>query len=96
MENYRVVPAQNGFQVIETRADGCRSSVGGFSTEAEAKGWLDSFTLLIGLIDCMAGTDPTPRSSLPVPGRQASETHRWSLPDDARHASAPSVADLAW
>jgi hypothetical protein len=55
MENYRIVPAENGFQVVELLPDGRDSAVDGFSTEADARGWLDSFMVLIGLIDCMSG-----------------------------------------
>jgi hypothetical protein len=55
MDNYHIVPAGSGFQIIEALPDGRLSSVEGFSTEDDARGWLDSFSILLGLIDCMSG-----------------------------------------
>jgi hypothetical protein len=53
MNNYRIAPAEHDFQVIESLPDGGKRVMGGFPTEADARGWLDSFMILIGLIDCM-------------------------------------------
>ena len=53
MENYYIAPAGNGFQIVETVPDGRNRTVDGFSTEADARGWLDSFMVLLGLIECM-------------------------------------------
>jgi hypothetical protein len=55
MDNYHIAPTGNGFQVVETRPDGRNSTVDGFPTEAAARGWLDSFMILVGLMDCMGG-----------------------------------------
>jgi hypothetical protein len=55
MDNYQIVPIENGFQVVEALPDGRTSAVDGFSTEDDARRWLDSFLLLLGLIDCMSG-----------------------------------------
>jgi hypothetical protein len=55
MDNYQIVPAGTGFQVVEELPDGRTSSIGGFPTENDARGWLDSFLVLLGLIDCMSG-----------------------------------------
>jgi hypothetical protein len=55
MDNYRIAPTGNGFQVVEELPDGRKSFVDGFPTEDDARGWLDSFLILLGLIDCMAG-----------------------------------------
>ena len=52
MDNYQIVPIENGFQVVEALPDGRTSAVDGFSTEDDARRWLDSFLLLLGLIDC--------------------------------------------
>jgi hypothetical protein len=54
MDNCRVIPVGGGFQVVEELPDGHTSSVDGFRTEDDARGWLDSFQILIGLIDCMS------------------------------------------
>jgi hypothetical protein len=54
MEHYHIAPLGPGFQVVEDLPDGRQSSVEGFSTEADAKGWLDSFLVLIALVDCIA------------------------------------------
>jgi hypothetical protein len=58
MDNYHIAPAGTGFQVIEDLSDGRHSFVGGFSTVGEASRWLDSFLVLMGLIDCMSGKTP--------------------------------------
>jgi hypothetical protein len=55
MDNYQITPVGTGFQVVEDRPDGRHSFVDGFLTENDARGWLDSFLVLIGLLDCMAG-----------------------------------------
>ncbi|MGA3003816.1 MAG: hypothetical protein ABSE20_19030 [Acetobacteraceae bacterium] len=55
MENYHIVPTSNGFQIIEALPDGRLNTLEGFSTEDDARGWLDSFLILLGLIDCMSG-----------------------------------------
>jgi hypothetical protein len=55
IENYIIAPTGNGFRVVETLPDGRNSSVDGFSTESDARQWLDSFVILIGLADCLAG-----------------------------------------
>jgi hypothetical protein len=59
MRIYRIAPVETGFQVVEDLPDGRDSRVGGFSTEADARTWLDSFLVLMKLLDCMAG-QPTP------------------------------------
>jgi hypothetical protein len=48
-------PTGDGFQIIEALPDGRLSTLEGFSTENDARGWLDSFLILLGLIDCMSG-----------------------------------------
>ena len=56
MDNYHVILAgMGGFQVVEDLSDGRHRFVDGFPPQAEAIEWLDSFLVLIGLIDCMAG-----------------------------------------
>jgi hypothetical protein len=55
MDNYHIASVGTGFQVVEDLPTGGRSFVGGFSTRDDAQGWLDSFQILTGLIDCMAG-----------------------------------------
>ncbi len=55
MGNYHIAPAGNGYQVIEDLPGDRHSFVGGFPTETDAQGWLDSFLVLICLIDCMSG-----------------------------------------
>jgi hypothetical protein len=55
MDNYHIVATGNGFQIIEALPDGRLSTLEGFSTEDDARGWLDSFLILLGLIDCMSG-----------------------------------------
>jgi hypothetical protein len=55
MDNYVIAPADNGFQVVEILPDGRNSFVDGFPTEDDARGWLDNFMILLGLIDCMSG-----------------------------------------
>jgi hypothetical protein len=54
MGNYQIVPIGNMFRVIEEGPDGRESSVDGFTTEDDARGWLDSFLILLGLIECMS------------------------------------------
>jgi hypothetical protein len=56
MEHYHIAPIGSGFQVVEDLPDGRHSTVTGFSTEAAAKVWLDSFLVLLALVECMAGT----------------------------------------
>jgi hypothetical protein len=58
MDNYHIASAGNGFQVVEELPDGHKSFVDGFSTEDDARGWLDSFLILLGLIDCMSRRIP--------------------------------------
>ena len=58
MDKYQITPAATGFQIVEVRPDGRDSRVYGFQTVADAEGWLDSFLLLLGLIDCLAD-EPT-------------------------------------
>jgi hypothetical protein len=41
--------------VVEALPDGRRSAVDGFSTEDDAREWLDGFLILLGLLDCMSG-----------------------------------------
>jgi hypothetical protein len=55
MDNYRVAPTGNGFQVVEELPDGRKSFMDGFPTEDDARGWLNSFLILLGLIDRMSG-----------------------------------------
>jgi hypothetical protein len=55
MDHYHVAPVGTGFQVVENLPDGRHSFVGGFSTENDARGWLNSFQIMVGLIDCLAG-----------------------------------------
>jgi hypothetical protein len=55
MENYQIIPDTVGFQVVEFMPDGRHSAVSGFPTVAEARQWLDSFLLLLGLLNCMSG-----------------------------------------
>lgn len=57
MDNYHIAQAGTGFQVTEALPDGRQRSVGGFSTADEAGAWLDSFLILMGLIDFMPGRD---------------------------------------
>ncbi len=66
MEQYHIAPVGNEFHVVEMRPDGRNSTVGGFSTEAAAKGWLDSFMVLIGLMDCLAGSSTRDRFDSPL------------------------------
>jgi hypothetical protein len=54
MDNYHIASVGTEFQVVEDLPNGGRSFVDGFSTRDDAQGWLDSFHILIGLIDCMA------------------------------------------
>jgi hypothetical protein len=49
MNSYRIIPEENGFQIEETFPDGRRGFIGGFSTEAEAQAWLDSYLRMRGL-----------------------------------------------
>ena len=58
MNNYRIVPTGNGFQVIEELPDRRTSTVDGFLAEDDARRWLDDFLILLGLIDCMSGNTP--------------------------------------
>jgi hypothetical protein len=58
MDNYKVVRVGGRYQVVEERPDGLTSSVDGFPTEHDARGWLDGFLILLGLIDCMGGKTP--------------------------------------
>jgi hypothetical protein len=51
-----LAPLGPGFQVVEDLFDGSLSSVEGFSTEADAKGWLDGFLVLIALVEYIAAT----------------------------------------
>ncbi len=46
-------------RLVEVRPNGRGSRVYGFQTVADAEGWLDSFLLLLGLIDCLVD-EPTP------------------------------------
>jgi hypothetical protein len=55
MDHYHIAPSGQGFQVVEDLPDGRHNRVEGFSTEADAKGWLDSFLVLIALVECIAG-----------------------------------------
>ena len=55
MDNYTIASTGNRFRVVETLPDGRNSTVDGFSTEDEARRWLDSFMILTGLLDCIAG-----------------------------------------
>jgi hypothetical protein len=55
MDNYQILPFGQGFQVVELGTDGRRSTVDGFATMADAQAWLDGFSLLLGLLDCMSG-----------------------------------------
>lgn len=55
MDNYHIAPFGRGFQVVESLADGRHSTVGGFPTKDAAQGWLDSFILMLGLVNCLAG-----------------------------------------
>ena len=63
MDNYHIAPIGTGFQVIEALPDGNHRSVGGFSTADEASAWLDSFLILMGLIDFMPRKDCHERAS---------------------------------
>jgi hypothetical protein len=58
MDNYHIAPADNGFQVVEELPDGRKSFVDGFSTENDARGWLETFMILPGLVDCTSGGIP--------------------------------------
>jgi hypothetical protein len=51
MDNYHITSMGGAFQVVETLPDGRHSTVGGFPTKPDAQRWLDSFLLLLGLID---------------------------------------------
>jgi hypothetical protein len=55
MDIYTIVPVGGGYQVVEELPDGRTSSVDGFPTEDDARGWLDSFLILLGLVECMSG-----------------------------------------
>jgi hypothetical protein len=58
MDNYHIATMGNGFQVVEMLPDGRHSTVDGFGTRDDAQRWLDSFTLLLGLVSCLAGESP--------------------------------------
>jgi hypothetical protein len=55
MDNCKIVPVGGRYQVVEKQPDGRTYSVKGFPTEDDARGWLDSLLVLLGLIDCMSG-----------------------------------------
>jgi len=55
MAKYRIVSEGSEFQVVENLPDGRSDIVGGFRSEADAESWLDSFLVLLGLIDCIGG-----------------------------------------
>jgi hypothetical protein len=55
MENFQIAPAGNGFQVIEALPDGRQYRMDGFPSEDDARGWLDTLLILLGLIDGMSG-----------------------------------------
>jgi hypothetical protein len=54
MENYQIIPDLVGFQVVEFMPDGRHSAVSGFPTVVDARQWLDSFLVLLGLISFMS------------------------------------------
>jgi hypothetical protein len=49
MNTFHVSPVGDGFQIIETYPDGRRSIIGGFSTEAAARAWLNNYIRFRGL-----------------------------------------------
>jgi hypothetical protein len=55
MAKYRIVSEGSEFQVVENLPDGRSDIIGGFRSEADAESWLDSFLVLLGLIDCIGG-----------------------------------------
>lgn len=55
MDNYHIAPVGTGFQIVEDLPDGRHCFVDEFASESDARGWLDSFLIMAGLTDCMAG-----------------------------------------
>jgi hypothetical protein len=53
MDNHQIELASDGFRIIEIRPDGPDISISGFDTMVDAEGWLDSYRILLGSIDCM-------------------------------------------
>ena len=81
MDSYHVAPAGNGFQVVENLPDGRVSTVGGFPILADAQEWLESFVLLLGLVNCMAEEPSQVRST----GYDSNDMGRsTSLPDNGQ------------
>jgi len=65
MGKYRIVSTANGYQVVETYPGGVRSAAHLFSTEDDARVWLDTFKILIGLLECMAGQSVSVHDDVP-------------------------------
>jgi hypothetical protein len=55
MDNFKIVPVGGKYQVVEEQPDGRTCRAKGFPAEDDARGWLDSLLVLLGLIDCMSG-----------------------------------------